>query len=294
MAKPKLNIVSFTRPAGMAGRGKLVRDHLTDRYFKRIKNKAKIKMYRDDESYVFVLSLPSEYNGIKYAEDLYYDVIVEFHTNDKNDLASNNIANYEMRVFSNCPSFTYTFDFTYSRIDALYKKIDKKMWNKEAIRKRPSKTNPLGMLGIEKSLVYAILHIESLTHLKKENIAAQLVPDITKFPGKELDDLMSQDDKLKEIHGIKRIPKKKKKPNSANPNKKGQTIRVNGKEIGETTTYDRSTSNLKSTNMKANTRTNMSTKSDTNSKSNRKSSTKTTMKKKVLSGVFSTKRKKSQ
>jgi len=216
-----LNITNFHNPnGGYVFQSKLVINNLLDRYSRFISKDISLKMYRDGSSYIFVLKIPSEKN-YKYRENIFYDVIVEFFTagvDKPEELKS--IKDYSMRVFSNSPTFTFMFTYTYSKIDALYKKISIELYNKKALTDKPKITNPRAFLGIEKSIFYSLRKIYEVTGYHKDKIDKQIIDlgknDINfKFPGDIFKDISSQEDKLQEIINVEKIRIKKVKANKS-------------------------------------------------------------------------------
>lgn len=224
MNKPKhLTIKNFHNPSGYASHTKLVIENLMRRYNMSIAKDIKIVgIYKDRNSYVFRVRIPSEKN-FKYKTDIFYDTIIEFYPlpGTKQD-EDKKIDQYGMRVFSNCPSFTFVFTYTYNKMGSLYRKIPVKLYDERALKEPPKTTNPYRLPGIEKSIFYSLRKIYEETKYRKSLIDRKLdkLPEDSKFkfPGDLFSDIKSQRGKVEEnlkVDKIKLVKKRKKKARDA-------------------------------------------------------------------------------
>ena len=133
-----------------------IRKALDDRYNILIsKNKTiKHEIYKNDNKILIHFHLPSE------SYELNYDVLIEIDTEgdtiDSNDLVKNKV----FKVFSNSPSFAYTYAYVFNLYNLLIPEFKDK-FDKEILRKEPVNRNTLRMISYEKSLYYCILFLLS-------------------------------------------------------------------------------------------------------------------------------------
>lgn len=101
-------------------------------------------------------------------DTIYYDTVIEFVYNSKSGGFS--VLDWDFKVFSNCPSFVYTYSHAYAKRDMLIKDLDKKYSGNA--HKTPADTrNPYKVTGYEYSVFMALYHIRarriySLRYLK--------------------------------------------------------------------------------------------------------------------------------
>lgn len=105
---------------------------------------------------IFHYQLPSK-SGAKYGGDLHYDILFQIDTNDK---MTYNILDMDFQVYSNCPSFLYTYANLFNKKGLL---IDwtKRLYQKETIRKMAEVRNSYGIVGYERSLYITALLIQN-------------------------------------------------------------------------------------------------------------------------------------
>ena len=134
---------------------------------------SKISIYGENGGNVYVLGkIPSSKNPDspllnektrEYPTRLYYDVIFEFIPKrniniDENTYLSDE-STYRLKVYSNMPSFLYTFTYTY----ALKKSIadialENKLVSKYAMKNAAKTTNPYNLTALDTSL-YVMLKL---------------------------------------------------------------------------------------------------------------------------------------
>lgn len=91
-------------------------------------------------------------------DDLFYDVLLEFDITGAGNYTS--VSSLPMRVFSNCPSFTFTYAYVFAKNGDI---IDwcKSKYTKKVIKKRPEERNPYELVSYERSIYLAIKYILS-------------------------------------------------------------------------------------------------------------------------------------
>ena len=222
-----LTIKNFTNPGvGSAMNMNAIMKDYSERYHMYISKTIKMKTYIDGKSYVFLLEIPSEKNH-KYKTNIFYDVIVEFYPiKDGGNEESKKVNEYGMRVFSNCPTFTFTFTNIYHKMDALYKKVHNDVYSVKAIEDSANVKNARNLTGIEKSVWYALRKISDETGYYKDRIdgRAENLPEGTKFPGTIFDKVMSQEGKLEEVQNVDKIRLKRKTKQKASTHTRSFSI----------------------------------------------------------------------
>jgi hypothetical protein len=128
---------------------KVIYADLINRYYALTK---KYKMftnfiYKDGKDYYCHIRIPSE-----SIEEMTYDVIIFINH------SSSIIKNNEFKVFSNCPSFVFTYAYVFNKnkmlIDFLRGQFDDPILSED-----PMVRNPNRVLGYEKSIFYALNYL---------------------------------------------------------------------------------------------------------------------------------------
>ena len=118
-------------------------------------------VYKEGDNYIFHVKLPSESE-----RDNTYDVVVEFSPIDKTSLSDESIINYNVKFFSNCPSFIFTYAYAYNDkglfIDFLSKKLDELV-----LKNAPVVKNPMNIVNFEKSIYFACKYLVEEKNLNK-------------------------------------------------------------------------------------------------------------------------------
>ena len=121
-----------------------------------IKDLIQVKWYNlKDRVFIAHLKIPS---GNKRNTDhtLYYDVVLEFYADAKRSRST--IDEVPMKVFSNAPSFVFSYAHVFIH-EKLLVDWAKDLYPREVVRKPPRERNSYGLVGYEKSLYIACLHI---------------------------------------------------------------------------------------------------------------------------------------
>lgn len=126
-----------------------------DEEYERIQESIRCMWYAIEKKYfVTHVKIPS-----KSVDKLYYDVLIEIDV-DSIPQASSVINGGNVRVFSNCPSFTYTYAYVFNQKGDLIP-WTKSKYNHKIFELEPGKRNPMGIENYEKSLYFAIKYITS-------------------------------------------------------------------------------------------------------------------------------------
>ena len=153
----------MTNPAGkgdssMTNRAMLL-EILDSRYYQYIKEKdIKCKFYKElnSNSYYVVMKLPT-----MKSRDNSYDIVFHLYDENNEHSSDNTIVNYNIKVFSNCPSFIYTFAKVYND-NGLFINFLSKL----SLTANPEVRNRYGVINHDKYLYFAAKYLyESRTTL---------------------------------------------------------------------------------------------------------------------------------
>ena len=126
-----------------------------DKILVRENGKIEHHCYSIGTKYMCYLKIPSE-----VVPNFYYDVLVEFAPPKKVIGNSGSLKDYNVRFYSNDPSFVYTFAHAFIKNGLFIDKYSDKM-SKEAIQKVAKEKNPKNQVGYVKSLYFAYLFMQS-------------------------------------------------------------------------------------------------------------------------------------
>ena len=222
---------------------KYLLENLQKRYLVNIEpNVTTVDAVKEKDNYFILVKIPSESNTEYKSDKIFYDVIIELLPPNNSYLNNESVRDYDVRVYSNCPSFTYTFTYVYYKKDALIK-MPKGAYTRKALSKAPKVRNPLLLFGIEKTLWFAICYIDKNKLFKRSNLEA-LIKDDSKL--KDLikeHKIIGQDQKLEEVMArTKKFSTIKKKENKIYDRIKEKDI----KKIGKTSPKKENIENLRS------------------------------------------------
>lgn len=123
--------------------------------------KIEYKLYKSkkEDTYVVYLKIPSE-----AVADFYYDVVIEFKSKNASKLS--NLEKYDIRVFSNDPSFVFTFAYAFNKDKMFITELSSKM-SKKALTDKAKEKNPQALIGYVKSLYFAYLYMKKVGLVSK-------------------------------------------------------------------------------------------------------------------------------
>lgn len=186
---------------------KLVKDDLERRYLKLIetkKNLFKEKIYKNGNEYYFHILIPSESE-----RENTYDVVIHFMLPEDNPeyaVNNNTLKDYRIKIFSNSPSFIYTYAYTVNEHGFLVDELSKK-FKDIVLDQKPVIRNPYEIVSYEKTVTFAMFHIIYKSLLVKFNIDNVA----HKYNKREFINSIREDDKiLMEIKLAGNAVKKKK------------------------------------------------------------------------------------
>lgn len=129
-----------------------IRQSLNPQY-EQLSPRMSVKWYSlTDNLYIAHVKIPSRKH-----DKLFYDVLLQF---DISTVTSYTINDATMKIFSNCPSFTYTYAYVYNERNEL---IDwcKSKYNKTILKKKPENRNPDQILNYERSIYLACKYLST-------------------------------------------------------------------------------------------------------------------------------------
>lgn len=130
---------------------------------------------------------------------LFYDVVFEFTPNINSAKIDEN---YDMRIYTNSPSFNYTFAHVFIKRDLIIKSTVQK-YDKMVRREIPEVKNPYMSVGYDRIVVFALVYI-----LRKRGF------DISKYVDRDMDkilkDMKNPNQILDEYDRLNVIRKKEK------------------------------------------------------------------------------------
>ena len=205
-------------------------------------------LYKDEENnrYFAYFKIPSE-----TIERFYYDTIIEF-TADKNvKEAGSNLFKYNVRFYSNDPSFVYSYAYVFSRKGLFINQFASKM-SQRALREPAKEKNPSNQVGYVKTIYFAYLFMKlksfndldrfkaSASVLDLDNLVATVTPAEQKIGERE--------DAGERLNKKKQIAKKKEKRELEAAKKKASELAVKYTKKTKTTKSAASGKFVKKTN----------------------------------------------
>lgn len=195
-------------------------------------NKIKMTAYRDKlkDVYYFHLIIPSESE-----RDNSYDVVFQFSDESKQHHHELSISNYDVKVFSNSPSFAYTFSYVYAKHGLLIDWLSSKL-GKEFITKEPVVRNRFGIINYEKYVYFGARYILDSKRLNRGLLDMMAKPYTKLVLGNEIRRLS---DIMKEYHNaeakLRRKRKKLKENDIPDGRPEGRSKKVQPKPTKSTT-----------------------------------------------------------
>lgn len=130
-----------------------------DSQFKEISEKIFSKIYRYRDFVIYHVVIPSTKK-----DSVNYDVVVEVETKNLHEGAGN-LESVDFKVFSNCPSFIFTYANVFREYGMLCEWLLPK-YNPEVRKNAPVKRNQYGIVGLERSIYLALKHLHFSGKLK--------------------------------------------------------------------------------------------------------------------------------
>lgn len=153
----------ITNPSGNKGNlflnMSMVKGNLQEKFDKLLydkKDNFALNVYKHGGNFILYVKVPSS----RY--DLFYDVVFEIQdrTNEDKPLDRVNLSKCEFKVFSNCPSFAFTYAHIFNNRKLIIDELVSK-YAKDIIKRPPYEKNYYEIVAMEKSLFYAISYLLS-------------------------------------------------------------------------------------------------------------------------------------
>ena len=112
--------------------------------------KVDYKAYHDKKKFILYIKIPSE-----VVPNFYYDVLIEFRE-PKMKLIAADLSKYDVRFYSNDPSFVFTFAHAFKKNDMFFMDFADKM-SERALKEKADEKNQKDIVGYVKSLYFAYL-----------------------------------------------------------------------------------------------------------------------------------------
>ena len=155
----------------------LIKTDLNQRYFKLIdKHKDfKTKRIKVGEDYYFHVMIPSESE-----RENTYDVVIKFTSLDNNTFSKDLTLNrYYMSVFSNCPSFVYTYAYVYNKYQMLINDLKDK-YDEIVLASNPVVKNPGEIINYDKSIYFACKYLQEHKSMMAKGTYSHSTPAVLK------------------------------------------------------------------------------------------------------------------
>lgn len=110
---------------------------------------------RNGKRYVLYIRIPSETD-----KGLYYDVVLDFYTDDDVAVRTTNLKDYYVRFFANDPNFMFTYANVFYKDNLLVNELKTK-FKPIVYKQKPGVTNPNKIVGYVKSIYFAYLFYKS-------------------------------------------------------------------------------------------------------------------------------------
>ena len=173
--------------------------HYYEYYSGKIKVSCVYNKYTD--RYMFFFKVPSESND-KYPVEIDYDVILEFDppSNGKSAAkAASDLNPYNIYIFSNSPSFVFSFDYVIKHRFGFPKCLPSKYLSNIACSRPPEIRNRYEIMTIEKTTWVAFFHLYHNGYLNKETLQTLVTKNTENYYLRLME---TQPEKLKEIKAV--------------------------------------------------------------------------------------------
>lgn len=145
----------YGKGAGIAPNA-VIKADLMEQYY-RLSSKMTCDWYRPEKSVLVAhLTLPS-----RTKRGIHYDIVFEFDISGMDEASVITVAQVPCKVFSNCPSFSYTYANVFEDKKELCKWLKDK-YDKNIFKKEPETRNPNKIVGYERSIFIAATYIQRL------------------------------------------------------------------------------------------------------------------------------------
>lgn len=224
----------YNNPAGVGAavipNREAVRTDYTNRFDKLYRTKKdlfRIDVFKDGDEYFILVVIPSE-DGDRNNT---YDVVVKFVPTDTSK-SHPTVRAYNIQLFSNSPSFVYTYAYVFDKEELLVKELKNKF--SDETFQPPTTRNPYEGISYEKSTFMAIEFILSNPYLLEKTFlnkarSASRLNTLVRTPDKVKVEIGKEKTRLKELEAQSRIAAaKEEKRRMSSMTKKKEPARSNG------------------------------------------------------------------
>jgi len=203
-----LNVEDFINP--MKGNAvfnlKPVLERYKKEYYEFYNGKLKVACVHNPHTdrYMFFFKVPSEHNET-YPVEIDYDVILEFdppNSNKSGAKAASDLNPYNIYIFSNSPSFVFSFDYVIKHKFGFPKCLPSRYLSQIACTKAPEIRNRYEIMTVEKTTWVCFFHLYHNGYLNKETLKTLLSKNNENYYLRLVE---SQPEKLKEIKSVQQM-----------------------------------------------------------------------------------------
>lgn len=210
-----------------------IRNDLNLRYDKLLENKKKdfkLNVYeKKDDLFVYIKEPSESYN-------MTYDIVFQINKNNES------IEKSPLKVFSNSPSFAYTYAYVFNNNNLLIEDLKKK-YSKEFFKRLPYQRNFYEIVSIEKSLFIAINYL-----LDNFDSIGTIIDKAVKYDSKVFNEIKTVEEKVKEYKKLQiKEREKRNKEKLENIEKRIKDLKNNSDKNKKTTTSDNHGKKIKGT-----------------------------------------------
>jgi hypothetical protein len=230
---------------------KYLLEDLQKRYLQNIKPDLVCKVIKIKNDYFVYFQIPSESNSEYPSDKVHYDVILQLVPPNASWLESENLRDFDVRVYSNCPSFTFTFTYVYYKQGALIN-MPHGAYTRKALNTKPVTRNPLLLYGIEKSLWFAICYMDENHLFRRSKLDAMITDDKTLKDLVKEYNMLGQDEKLLEVerrakkHAVIKLKEREEKISESRLEEMRRQEQRNTRVLGKTAKREENIDNLRS------------------------------------------------
>ena len=155
----------------------LIKNDLNERYKKLLEKHSdfKHKRMKVGNDYYVHIKIPSESK-----RENTYDIVIRLSSmNDSAFDKDNTLKRYYMSVFSNCPSFVFTYAYVYNKYEMLIPELRYKFAD-IVFESNPSVKNPGEIINYEKSIYFACKYLKEHSMMLFKGSYSHISPEVLK------------------------------------------------------------------------------------------------------------------
>lgn len=145
-----------------------------NRRYELIKDRIMWAACRNGPAYVVHIRIPSEHPNRR---DIFYDIVLEFIPTSKNDEKKSTFNSYSLRLFSNVPSFSYSFTYVYNKYKILIPWLTGKCMHM-CLTTPPVRKNPNMIVAADMKTWLAVKFFKELDIFNKQKFSTMINTDM--------------------------------------------------------------------------------------------------------------------